>query len=140
MTQTNLDSGMDPPGAVPPEIDGLVHHPYFGRASPGMGWVPAPRYVLRRYRILRALDSIPRGKLLEIGCGAGALLVDASGLGFECSALEISEGALEVARYMMGDLRGVEIRQTPDHSWPSKFDVLAAFEVLEHVEDDYAVL
>ena len=140
MAQTTPDSGIRPPEAISPESAGIVHHPHFGRASPGMGWVPAPRYVLRRYRILRALDSIPRGKLLEIGCGAGALLADMARLGFECSALEISEKAVEAAQFMTGDLDGVEIRQTPDHSWPAKFDVLAAFEVIEHVEDDYAVL
>ena len=139
MTQTRFWK-KKAPEAVPPESAGLLHHPYFGRAVPGMGWVPAPRYILRRNRILSVLDSIPRGRLLEIGCGAGALLADLSKLGFRCSALEISEEALEVARFMTGDLDGVEIRQTPDHSWPSNFEVLAAFEVLEHVEDDYAEL
>ena len=48
-----------------------------GAVVPEMGWVPPFRYLLRRSRILSLLRTVPRGALLEIGCGAGALLYKA---------------------------------------------------------------
>ena len=49
-------------------------HPVYGISFPERGWVPAPRYLLRRDRVLRLLARLPVGRLLEIGCGSGALL------------------------------------------------------------------
>jgi tRNA G46 methylase TrmB len=38
--------------------------------------VPAPLYALRRAGILEAMEGCAPGEILEIGCGAGALLAE----------------------------------------------------------------
>ena len=54
----------------------MAFHPILGVSAPERGRAPAPRYLLRRDRILDLIDGLPRGHLLEVGCGAGALLAD----------------------------------------------------------------
>ena len=34
----------------------VVQHPQFGPAMPSLDWIPAPRYLLRRDRVLTMLD------------------------------------------------------------------------------------
>lgn len=113
-----------------------TNHPVYGISAPEKGWVPAPRYLMRRERILKILDPFPRGNLLEIGCGAGALLKDLSIRGFACSALETSNDALELARYINKDDPNVKLYHQPQDTWRLKFDYILAFEVLEHIRDD----
>jgi len=114
-------------------------HPLFGLAAPELGWVPAPRYALRRARLLSLADNLGRGRLLEIGPGAGALLADLAGLGFTCDAVESSEDAFRLAS-RLNTSPAVHLRSDPDPAWAETFDALVACEVLEHIEDDRAAL
>lgn len=117
----------------------MNYHPFYGISAPEKGWIPAPRYVLRRHRILKLISPLPRGRLLEIGCGAGALLYDLSRLGFTVNGLEISPDALQIADYINKDNNHVAIhQQAPD--WDDEFDYILAMEVLEHIEDDLGAL
>lgn len=118
----------------------MTEHPVFGLSAPELGWVPALRYSLRRERVLALADRLPRGRLLEVGCGAGALLHDLTGRGFACTALETSEDALELARVMNQTHRDVAIHAAPQPDWAGRFDALVSLEVLEHIEDDAAAL
>jgi SAM-dependent methyltransferase len=111
--------------------------PLFGLSAPELGWVPAPRYALRRQRLLALAGRLGGGRLLEIGPGAGALLSDLTALGFACEALETSDEAHRLASALNPDLR---IARTPHEDWPGAFDVVVACEVLEHIEDDRAAL
>ena len=63
-----------------------------------MGWVPAPRYVLRRYCALKLARRLPRGRFLELGCGAGDLMVHLAALGYSGVGVELSEQARREAR------------------------------------------
>lgn len=112
----------------------MEYHPLFGPSVPEKGWVPAPRYLLRRARILRWMETMPPGELLEVGCGAGVLLHEFSCRGFSCTALESSLAATEVARYVNGD--AAQLHRSAPANWHNRFDYLFAFEVLEHIEDD----
>ncbi len=111
----------------------------FGLAAPELGWVPAPRYALRRARLLALAADLRRGRLLEIGPGAGALLADLAGLGFTCDAVESSEDAFRLAS-TLNTGPAVHLQHEPDPAWAETFDVLVACEVLEHIEDDRAAL
>jgi len=113
-------------------------HEYFGTVSIENGWVPAPGYVLRRQRILATLEPLLRGSLLEVGCGAGALVRDLHAMGFSCTALEMGGEAREIARRICADRPGLQIHSEPRPDWTGRFDYVLAFEVLEHIEDDRA--
>jgi SAM-dependent methyltransferase len=110
-----------------------------GLASPELGWVPAPSYILRRSAVLFMLRHAKPGRVLEIGCGSGALLYDLHRRGFTGIGIERSTRALEIAGQLLARVNGISIRS----SMPAKneqFDYLMAFEVLEHIEDDVATL
>ena len=116
-------------------------HPKIGCSLPSLGWIPAPRYLLRRDCILTIMRDMVPGRLLEIGCGAGCLLHDLTAMGFRCTGIETSPSALrlawEIARYEPT----VEIEETLQLVWQNKpFDYIASFEVLEHIENDAAAL
>ena len=118
----------------------MENHPFYGINAPEKGWVPAPSYLLRRNRVLNLLDPFPRGHMLEIGCGAGALLHDLSSMGFWVEALETSPTALDVAHYINRNNPHLTIHQNIQHNWNRTFDYILAFEVLEHIEDDLGAL
>lgn len=119
-------------------------HTLFGPVLREHGWVPAPSYLLRRSRVLAMLDQLPPGGLLEVGCGAGALLCELKERGFACTALETSPDALAVAKAVhSSESEGrhpVLISNEPLAEWSGRFDYLLAFEVLEHIEDDAEAL
>jgi SAM-dependent methyltransferase len=79
--------------------------------------------------------------MLELGCGTGFVL-EALGAAFPGRRLvgsELYEEGLAVAR---ARLPGVELVRADARAlpWRDEFDVIGAFDVLEHVEEDEAVL
>ena len=121
-------------------VDEISRHPLYGRYSLELQWVPSPSYFLRRQRILALVQALPRGRLLEVGCGAGALLADLADEGFVCSAIETSGEAIRIASIMNADRPEIDIRNEPPGSWEERFDFLVAFDVLEHQQDDLEAL
>lgn len=115
--------------------------PFLGATAPELGWVPSVRYLMRRARVLDIVEQLPRTTLLEVGCGAGALLVELSSAGFTCVGLETSFDAAEIARHlsMLSDPRH-RIVSTPEPDWSGGFGLVCAFDVLEHIEDETAAL
>ena len=112
--------------------------PQYGPVIPEKAWAPSPRYLLRRDRVNNYMKKQPPGTLLEIGCGAGALLYEYSLRGFTCTALELSADAREMARSLNGSR--VAIHEVGQSDWNHAFDCLFAFEVLEHIEEDRQAL
>jgi len=110
----------------------------FGPQYPEAGWVAAPGYLLRRWLILKEFQYDPRPNVLEIGCGAGALLSELSSEGFSCTGIESSPLARQLAVEMTEGrcqlLEGVEGLSGVS------FDYLLAFEVLEHIDDHHQAL
>jgi SAM-dependent methyltransferase len=108
-----------------------------GIVAPDAGWVPPIRYLLRRTRILALLRKQPAGKLLEIGCGAGALLCDLTRRGHVAQGLETSPQALSMAaRLAKITASPHHISSAPRSTWESAFNIVCAFDVLEHINDD----
>jgi len=125
----------------PVETNSIKIDPFFGVLAPGLGWVPPLRYLLRRKRVLALLARGPHNALLEIGCGAGALLVDLSRADFHCVGLESSHKACEMATAISSACgTGHAVFSVPDSNWRETFDTVCAFDVLEHIEDDVAAL
>ncbi|HEX2595672.1 MAG TPA: class I SAM-dependent methyltransferase [Luteimonas sp.] len=119
----------------------MIDDSLLGPAFPEAGWVPAPRYLMRRARILDLARTLAPGRLLEIGPGAGVLLTEFARRGFECEALELSPAARALCAQVFAQ-RGTSVR-LHDHvsaELEGRFDHMFAFEVLEHIEDDVAAL
>lgn len=119
----------------------MIEDGFLGPAAPDLGWVPAPRYLMRRARIFRQLDLLEPGRLLEVGPGAGMLLVETARRGFQCKALESSKEARALAEVVIARSgQNIPVHAEADANWKESFDVLFAFDVLEHIEHDREAL
>ncbi|MGH8874488.1 MAG: methyltransferase domain-containing protein [Acidimicrobiia bacterium] len=96
---------------------------------------------LRYDTVLRMLRSVPEAStFLEIGCGQGAfgtrLAIDYDYLGFEPD-----EASCRVADERLAAVGAGRVVNSPLPREPlGQFDLVGAFEVLEHLEDDAAAL
>jgi len=101
-------------------------------------WYRARREVLAA--LIRRKAPPPKGaRLLEIGCGTGHNLAMLSEFG-EVDALELDAIARAVAEKRLGrPVMGAplpELRGVPEHH----YDLVAALDVIEHIDDDRAAL
>src|SRR5688572_8851679 len=99
----------------------------------------AARSRVRAELGLRLLEraSHPRGRILEVGCGAGWAMERFRAAGFEVQGVDASPAAVEMAR-----ARGflAEVSDIEAGVLPSGFTVVAALEVLEHLRDPRVAL
>lgn len=85
-------------------------------------------------------DRVPApadGLLLDLGCGAGRFLLAARALGWRVVGSDVSASALEIARSVI-DAPLMAQTATELTADPQRYDVVTAFEVLEHVADPLA--
>lgn len=102
------------------------------------GWFPSPAHILRRAAILEMFAQFPPGRLVEMGCGAGRLLVDWHRLGHSGKAVEPDAAARQMASAMARRFStGFTVNESAD---AEQFDYLVSTEVLEHLDDPEAVL
>lgn len=79
------------------------------------------------------LRKLPlQARVLDVGCGEGALLWAAQGLGLEPHGCDLAPPAVELARSLVGDC--VHVGTIADVPYqPGTFDCLVALEVIEHL-------
>jgi len=118
----------------------VIQHPFFGPAMPALNWIPAPRYVLRRDRVLQHLKRVTPCRVLDIGCGPGALVSELSALGFDAYGVDRSAKAMEIGKQLQEQSPGMTIQQQLDEEWKGTFDVVMSFEVIEHLQDDVGAM
>lgn len=110
---------------------------YYSHQENKKGFVPrlyeAIKKINLKHKFRLASRDLPVGKLLDIGCGVGDFLHLAEHNGWQCTGVEPSEEAREIARQRIkGDLLYSEdLEQLPDQS----FDLITMWHVLEHVDD-----
>lgn len=96
-----------------------------------------------RTRALRALmdRALPQGDglaLLDVGCGAGNMIHHLSHYG-RVKGLEIDERPVKVARERGYDVDRFDVTR-PMPFDPGSFDTVTALDVIEHNQDDMAIL
>lgn len=79
----------------------------------------------------------PLGRLLDIGCGDGAFLMLCREAGWNCTGVEVSQGAAERAR-----TKGLRVLSPSElgQSTAGQFDVVTLVNVLETVTDPAAIV
>jgi 2-polyprenyl-3-methyl-5-hydroxy-6-metoxy-1,4-benzoquinol methylase len=92
------------------------------------------RYIRQR---LRDLGVSSRGRILELGCGAGCVAADLSRAGYEVTGVDGHRSLIDVAvaraptaRFLCRDLRQ-ELPELRDEA----FDAVCMFDVIEHLDD-----
>jgi SAM-dependent methyltransferase len=99
-----------------------------------------PRYYLRKHIILHEINRIHPGSILEIGFGAGDLLMTLARRGYAVSGIDYSEQAVRHVREMYPSLNVNKISDEEFVHTGKKFNVVIACEVLEHIADDAGAL
>lgn len=109
------------------------------RLEQGHFWFQARnRIILRVFR--RYLAQPPRPRVLEIGCGTGYVLQGLAAEGrYELTGLEEHLAGLRHARERLPAVEFVQA-DARDLPYESVFDAVGAFDVIEHIDDDGAVL
>ena len=122
-----------------PEVIGRYYksEEYYSHQQNKKGLVPRIYEFVKSFNIKNkvhmAIDGLPEGKLLDIGCGVGDFLVLVRKKGWETTGIEPSEEARAIAQERIGfvPLRPEESKKLSDHS----FDVITMWHVLEHIDD-----
>jgi 2-polyprenyl-3-methyl-5-hydroxy-6-metoxy-1,4-benzoquinol methylase len=85
---------------------------------------------------------VPGGALLDVGCGTGQFMAATRRAGYRVTGLDPSRSQLDVARMRFGltDLHAVTLAEYGREVPGASFDVITAFQVLEHVTHPLAFL
>jgi 2-polyprenyl-3-methyl-5-hydroxy-6-metoxy-1,4-benzoquinol methylase len=84
------------------------------------------------------LATQPKGRLMDVGCGAGLIVSLARQLGWEAMGLEIDPVAVRTAQ--QSGLNIVEGTYEQLTQYERQFDCIVCFHVLEHVHDPLDLL
>jgi 2-polyprenyl-3-methyl-5-hydroxy-6-metoxy-1,4-benzoquinol methylase len=82
---------------------------------------------------VRFLHAVPKGRLLDVGCGSGEWLASMQKLGWQVLGVDFDENAVKIARQ-----EGLEVRtgSLEEQGFPDgSFDAVTLSHVIEHVPD-----
>ena len=110
---------------------------YYSHKENNKGFIPKIYEWVKSFNVKRkvklAIAGLPKGRLLDIGCGVGDFLLHIKKQSWEISGIEPSDDAKAIAFERLGffPLSPSESSSLPDHF----FDVITMWHVLEHVDD-----
>lgn len=99
------------------------------------GYRADPRYMEATERIGRT-ELVPRipppAVSLDVGCGAGDLMIVCQSLGYETQGIDVSEASAEICR-----ARGLDVRAADflTFDFGRKFDLITMWDVVAHLRD-----
>jgi 2-polyprenyl-3-methyl-5-hydroxy-6-metoxy-1,4-benzoquinol methylase/glycosyltransferase involved in cell wall biosynthesis len=94
---------------------------------------PAPKFFVD---VLSQIERTCTGRsVLDIGCGYGTHLALAAQRGWKCFGVEVSEHARRVAKLRHGNK--IFVVDCLEGLLPHEFDLIALFDVIEHLTDPY---
>ena len=98
---------------------------------------PTLAYLYRRWLVRKLLRSDAHGRFLEIGVGSGNLYKELASQGLSGICVDLNLSLIQGHRSRSKDLKGiVEFRAMDFFQLEDSFDLILAFEVLEHYVDD----
>lgn len=115
-------------------INGGVYHDHY----PGYREDPVFRQAIRETIAgLIAPRVAPGASLLDMGCGAGALVEAAAELGFEARGIDISPASARICRERGLDAVAGDFLT---HDFGQRFDAITLWDVMEHLREPAAFL
>jgi SAM-dependent methyltransferase len=84
-------------------------------------------------------NILPGSKVLEVGCGTGSFIETLNKKGFSCTGLELNNDAVAVCRQKGLNVLN-ELIEEHSQKHPAQYDVVCAFQVLEHVYDIHSFI
>lgn len=94
-------------------------------------------YLRKRVEFIRS--HVPRGKILDVGCGTGALAERLAAEGYEVTGIDPSEGMLGVLRERAPSITAVHADGTDLPFEDDSFDLAYCVAVMHHVAEPCAV-
>jgi ubiquinone/menaquinone biosynthesis C-methylase UbiE len=101
-----------------------------------------PAHVVEHYLVKRAAFVLGLGayrSVLDVGCGTGSLARRLTGLGYEVTGVDPSEGMLDVLRARTPQVRAVHGSGTELPFEPDSFDVVLSVATFHHIAEPAAV-
>jgi SAM-dependent methyltransferase len=64
-----------------------------------------PMYEIRRDLVLEILDKLPKGRVLDAGCGAGQVLIECLDRGWDAVGIDFAESMVQLAHKFLKDAK-----------------------------------
>jgi SAM-dependent methyltransferase len=116
--------------------------------NPGVEWYEHdPRYASRNidphikpnwnHRKIISFLGTPAGKILDVGCGTGNLLVHAREKGWEVYGIDFDRDAVKAAKEVLGldQVEPVDLTEYHNKYPDRKFNLITFFDLFEHIDN-----
>ena len=126
---------------LPPERIGEYYpETYYGKENVRFGPLfEALTRLFRRRRAAVLFNRVPRGAVLDVGCGRGFLLAYLKELGYEAHGMEFSDTAAWHARNVLGlEVETGDFMRSPHQR--ESYNAVVFWHVLEHFPDPFEAL
>ena len=101
-----------------------------------------PAHVVEHYidkRVRFICDHVPRGKILDVGCGTGVLAERLAAEGYDVTGVDPADGMLDVLRKRAPSITAVHADGTDLPFDDNSFDLAYCVAVMHHVAEPEAV-